>query len=425
MARVMRDRDMTTRRKHGALRSERHRPRFAIVMAVASGVLGFAGCAGPESTPGASSADGSLADMKPVTLTFTSNVPQAGALGQAQTFFGEEVERRTGGKIKVDNFFSGELMPGPEVLAGVGSGAASIGFVTPFYNPTETPITTWLEGLGNEVPKTIPNALMVATAAAQEMFLTNELLNAEFERHNTKVLSVASTGPYRLACTEPVTTLADAKGVTVRSQSDIWNGELKAMGMVPVGLALTEVYEGMQRGVVDCWASTEASFLDEGVMELVTDFTPVAMSAPVDSAIFIMNQDEWNALPEEAQMIVQQTMEAATWRWIGNQLDARVELAEMDDVTWRDPRALNEVIASHQQERVKRLLETAPASLSDPQSFVEEYRDLLTAYEDVLSDSTGAHPHEFDPESIRQAFRALADFDMEAYLEAVAERRNK
>ncbi|MCR2764352.1 TRAP transporter substrate-binding protein DctP [Microbacterium sp. zg.B48] len=401
------------------------RPRLRRVLATsvaAATLLALTACAGAGSEAEPSGEGGGLGDMTPVKLSFTTNVPAAGALGRAQTYFGEEVEKRSDGKITVENYFSGELLPGNEVLGGVGSGIASIGFVTPFYNPTETPITYWMEGLGNELPHEIPASMTVGTAATQDLFESNEALNAEFEAQNVKVLSVANTGPYRLACTKPIETPADAAGVTVRSNSEIWNGELASIGMVPASIPLTEVYEAMQRGVIDCWASTEASFIDEGVMEFVTDFTPVNMSAPVSTAIFIMNLDEWNALPEEAQEIVQATMADALWQWNANQIAARAEIAGLENVEWHDPSDLNDVIFEHQDQRVENLAANAPSTLDDPEAFIAEYRALLEEYSAVL-DGVGATAHDLDAESIRDAYLALPDFDLEAYLDAVAEHR--
>src|SRR3546814_2387778 len=64
-------------------------------------------------------------------------------------------------------------------------------------------------------------------------------------------LSAVSATPYHLLCTKAVKSLADLKGLKVRAASSS-AALVQALGATPVNVAVTEIYEALQRGQVDC-----------------------------------------------------------------------------------------------------------------------------------------------------------------------------
>src|SRR5690606_31004763 len=60
------------------------------------------------------------------------------------------------------------------------------------------------------------------------------------------------TGNAVLACAEPLTTLEDLKGKQIRVGPQAQFGQIEALGATPVAVAFADLYESLQRGIVDC-----------------------------------------------------------------------------------------------------------------------------------------------------------------------------
>lgn len=97
---------------------------------------------------------------------------------------------------------------------------------------------------------------------------------------------------------ESMTTGLDLSGVKMRSTGS-YNAFFKAMGATPVNMSATEIYTGLQRGVVEGFAWPQGSLSKMGVQKLIKyrvypGFFNVAN-------LVIINLDKLNALPNATQ----------------------------------------------------------------------------------------------------------------------------
>ncbi len=77
-------------------------------------------------------------------------------------------------------------------------------------------------------------------------------VQAEYDAANLHPFLFRGLPQYRLICSKPVKTLEDFKGLKVRTFGTFHPVMFAALGAVPVNMELTETYEGLQRGAVDC-----------------------------------------------------------------------------------------------------------------------------------------------------------------------------
>lgn len=382
--------------------------------AVGALVLLFAsGCsAGGSASPTGGSDGGGLEDMEPITLTYASHQSGASAsVGPPFEAFAERVFDESDGKITIEPYFDSTLLPGPEILAGVGDGVADIGDIFAGYYPEALPVSNWLLAMGSLATGPVPEALVGGSAALNEFSATEPSFSDQWTERNVKPLWVGmSSADYSLLCVNPIESAADAEGLRVRVGSPVWQAELEALGMVPVTLPLSEVYEGLQRGVIDCVNSSAISMVNAGYWDVAKHFYPLSMSA-TNGLANVINLDVWNSLPPAAQTIL--TEASAQW-WLDYQLAIMdvldrfgTEGPSEHGIIAHDPRPLDKVILAHQKQVIENIVDTAPPGVEDPQAFVDNYIAALEKWNARAAEALGI---ERDPSEDRDGDAVMAEY---------------
>jgi TRAP-type C4-dicarboxylate transport system substrate-binding protein len=366
-------------------------------------------------------AAGGLDDMEPIVLTMNEINPEASVIGRAWTAFMDEVEEKSDGKITFDTYWSAALLPGNEMLTGVSSGVVDMGQILPNNFPQELPVGNLMIQMGSMPSDSFPLGTLQGAAAAQEMYATSDELQAELEGANMTALAVVFPYiQYDLLCTTPIDTPADAAGKRVRTPGGVWNGELEALGMVPVPMPFGETYEALQRGVIDCVALMPAANMDSGLVEIAKEFTPVAMSGFL-GAYLGFNLDTWNSLPVEAQQILQ---DAAVLWWqeyqggaIGRYADMAIDGPKYFDLVYHDPSELDEIVIEAQEDALAALGASDVPGVEDTAAFIDSYQELLDKWSGILTDDLGLEELPRDADSIRDSWSTGRGFDIAPIVE--------
>lgn len=254
--------------------SSRSKSKSMVVLAAASSLaLVLAGCT--DGGDGGGTGGGSLADMEPVVLTLSDPTPPSGPGWLGSQAFMEYITEQTDGKVTFETYYGGSLIPATETLAGVGSGLADVGFLANTWNPEDLPISNLFNrGGGSQNDVSFPLGYFQGYLAAQDFSVNNELLQAEYEENNVHLLSMVGSLNYNLLCTSEISTPAQAEGKRVRVGGATWGAEVEALGASQTFLDVTEMYEGLQRGVVDCVSLQAQSYVDYSLWEVATHYTP-------------------------------------------------------------------------------------------------------------------------------------------------------
>ena len=168
----------------------------------------------------------------------------------------KEVEKRTTGKVKVQTFPGGTLLPAKNIFDGVISGMADIGNFAMSYQPGRFPVSEAID---------LPVGFANARVASLVLFDLIEKYNAkEFEK--VKVLTLFTCPPADLMTSKPVKSLKDLKGMEIRisgTSVDV----LKNVGGSGIAMPQSDTPEALQKGVVKGNVSS---------MEVLKDFNYAA-----------------------------------------------------------------------------------------------------------------------------------------------------
>ncbi|MDM8523633.1 TRAP transporter substrate-binding protein [Desulfococcaceae bacterium HSG8] len=231
-----------------------------------------------------------------VKLTYSNFFPPTHIQSKLAEDWCKEVEKRTGGKVKVEYYAGQTLTKARQCYDGVVEGLSDIGFSVLAYTKGRFPVMSVVDlPLGYTSGK-------VATKVINEVY--GKFKPKEFD--NTQVMYLHAHGPGLVHTKgKAVRKLEDMKGLKVRGHGTSAL-VVTALGGTPVPKPMPETYQMLQKGVVDGGAYPLESNKGWKLGE-VTDYCTGAFSAAYTTSFFVvMNKDKWNALPEDARKVIEE-----------------------------------------------------------------------------------------------------------------------
>jgi tripartite ATP-independent transporter DctP family solute receptor len=173
------------------------------------------------------------------------SVAQNSHQGVAIDVFAREVEKRTGGRIKIQNFYSGSLGGERESIEAVQLGTQELTFTSTGPVPNFVPAARILD---------IP-FLFRDKAHARAVLdgpIGQDMLK-EFESKGFKALAWGENGVRHMTNSKrPVNTPDDLKGLKMRTmENPVHVAAYKGFGIVTTPMAFPEVFTALQQGTVD------------------------------------------------------------------------------------------------------------------------------------------------------------------------------
>ena len=204
-----------------------------------------------------------------------------------------ELEKRTGGRAKVDYYAGGTLLTSEAIFDGVIDGIADIGYSHVYYTSGRMPVT---ECAG--LPLGYPSA-WVSGHALNDFY--REFKPKEFDE--VKVLWMNTSTPSGIStATKPVRTLEDLKGLTLRAPG-LAGEVIAALGGTPAPTPMTEVYDAISKGVLDGEASNFETLKTFKFAEVVKYETSVWQITNPYPFYVAMNKDSYNKMPSDIKVI--------------------------------------------------------------------------------------------------------------------------
>ncbi len=263
------------------------------------------------------------ADYPQMSLRMAHFGPKVFVQSGIDQWFADEIERRSDGKIKIRIFWGGSAGQPLEILGMVGSGAVDLGAVPQAYYANELPLI----GAPNAVPHVF-RTREAAIAVSEGLARDNADVQAELRRNNVKPLFFHPMNPYYPLCTGQVRTMEDFKGLKIRSfgafQPPMWD----ALGAVGVNVLPSDIYEGLQRGRLDCGFFSTDLYKVTKLYE-VAKYLSTAGVGPVATWPIWVNLEKWeNEYPEEVKALFTQVALEAQQRSLDAIAEAETEALE-------------------------------------------------------------------------------------------------
>jgi len=119
-----------------------------------------------------------------------------------------------------------------------------------------------------------------------------------------------------LSTTKPLKSLADIKGLKIRTAGD--DGVLfSRMGASVVSLATQEVYESTKRGVIDGYQlSTPANDYSLAMHEVIKYAYLSSVRQPSEYHTILFNKDVWAKLSDADKALIEESVLAEAWRYM-------------------------------------------------------------------------------------------------------------
>lgn len=230
--------------------------------------------------------------QKVITLNYSNFFPAPHKNSVLAQQYCKEIEKRSGGKVKITYFPGGTLTPAAQTYDNVVKGIADIGESCFAYTRGKFPMMETLD---------LPLGYKSGVSA------TN-LANAFYEKYqpkelaDVKVLWLHAHGPGILHTKKPVYKLEDMKGMKIRA-TGLAAKVVQALGAAPVGTTMPETYDALRTGVADGAMAPVESLQGWKWGEVVKSTTQNFGSAYTTAMFIVMNKAKWNSMPPDIQKI--------------------------------------------------------------------------------------------------------------------------
>ena len=216
----------------------------------------------------------------PATNFHTENIVQ----------FAADVDKATGGKLKIQVHPGASLFKAPEIKRAVQSGQAQIGEIL-------------ISGYSNEDPvfgvDSVPFLATSYSDAAKLWRVSRKALEERFAKQGMKVLYAVPWPPQGIYTNKPIATVADMKGLKMRAYNPATAKIAELVGAQPVTVQAAELAQAMTTGVVNANITSGATGVDTKAWEHVKYYYDTQAWLPKN--VVFVSQKAWDALDKATQ----------------------------------------------------------------------------------------------------------------------------
>ena len=234
---------------------------------------------------------------KPINLIFSSYLKKGFTNNLTCQFWMEEVTRRTNGRVRFKTFYNGSLLKGSEALPGCCRGMCDLTLCPDAYSADRHPLS-------------MVQALVFLTDkmdsyvnACNRIFNEEPLLIEEMSRNNVHFLANIPVSSMILGAREKIDSLEKLKDKRVRCMAMVAEG-FQYLGATPVGLSLGEVYDGLDKGVIDAYSHTDFTLASMYKLYEVAPYMHDTGFGHFGGMFLVINEKKWNSLPDDVRKIM-------------------------------------------------------------------------------------------------------------------------
>jgi TRAP-type mannitol/chloroaromatic compound transport system substrate-binding protein len=222
-----------------------------------------------------------------------------------------DLKEMTDGRMDIQLYGVGTLVGAFDQLDAMGSGIFECGFNAPAYYAGKDPAFAALFSLMNIWENTTDVKLWMYYFGGME--LAREL----YGKYGVYYAGPALVGAEPIMSKVPIRSLADLKGIKIRTAGGLTSTLFSELGASPVKLPGSELYTGLDTGVVDAAEFVSlAENMDLGLHEVTEYVLYPSFHGNTATCDFTINQKRWDRLPAD--------LKAAITSWM-YELDARFD----------------------------------------------------------------------------------------------------
>ena len=242
-----------------------------------------------------------LAENKPIIIKYAYYIPSTSSSAEAIKYFAEEVEKRTGGRVKVKIYWSQSLVKFKDAIDAVGTGLADAAAIAPAYAPAKLPLASVASA-----PFCMKNYYTGHTAFV-DLYNDSDYsaLRDEFKGANMVLLSSFAGSSIDFIAKNPINGVDDLKGIKIRSPAFPYNDLYSNLGWIPVSVSWPSVYEALMRGTIGAATTYPNSSIEFKFVEVAKHHTNNRFGNS-GGGCEVINLKLFNSLPDDIQKIIKQ-----------------------------------------------------------------------------------------------------------------------
>lgn len=235
----------------------------------------------------------------------------------------EEVAAATDGTVTIETHPAGALTAPEDAYENAAAGAIDIGWALNGYTPGRFPLTDVVE---------MPFTFESATQATDALWgLYEEFPEFQEEYGDVKVLALYTHDVGNLYTVGNEITEPDLSGLTLRAPSPTLTAVIEAMGGAGVGMPAPELYDSLDRGVIDGLMIGDTGVNSFALYEVVDHVT--VGNFFVGAEFIVMNQGAWDSLSSAQQDAIDGLI-GREWSQVGAESYDRGNQEDVDFEEW-------------------------------------------------------------------------------------------
>ncbi|WP_017727558.1 TRAP transporter substrate-binding protein [Halalkalibacterium ligniniphilum] len=212
--------------------------------------------------------------------------------------FSEEVAEATEGRVSFQLYPGGALGGPAETFDNIVTGIMDSGWGLQGYNTGKWEVHSVLQ-----LPFLAEGNAAELSVVAQQLYEEFPVIQAEYD--DVKLMWVHAADPYAIVTKgKQVKSIEDVRGLRLRTPSVEGGKMIESWGATPVSMPAPEIYDAMQKGVIDGGVLPVAALADFNLFDVV-DYVTIGN---FNTALFyvVMNNSSWDRISAEDQAIIEE-----------------------------------------------------------------------------------------------------------------------
>jgi len=242
--------------------------------------------------------------QQPIVIKFSHVVAIDTPKGKGAERFKQLAEERSGGRVKIDVYPNSQLFKDGEEMEALQLG--SVQMLAPSVSKFGPLGVREYEAF--DIPYIFPDKAVLARVTEGPV---GAGLFRKLEAKGIVGLAYWDNGFKVMTSSKPLRNPTDARGQKLRIQSSkVLDSQMRALGAIPQVMAFSEVYQGLQTGVVDGTENTPSNVYSQKTHE-VQKYLTVTNHGYIGYAV-IANKKFWDGLPPDLRTVLEGAMRDAT-----------------------------------------------------------------------------------------------------------------
>jgi TRAP-type C4-dicarboxylate transport system substrate-binding protein len=324
------------------------------------------------------------------SMEFNANVFYNEAVPMSGVGYGEwaeNLEKLSNGALKAKVFYGGVLAPPNASLTAVSDGLAEVGHIPAMYTPSDLPVSNLL----HELSANFTDSLAIMAALTEYNF-TNKELQDQYKKWNLFFAGAYSTPEYRIFCRDKVTTLNEMKGKKIRTLGAGSALLVEQMGGIPVNVPSSEMYSGLEKGILDCAANAVSDLKARSLWDVSEHTTMISLGIFYVGPQWGVRTSFWDKLDVEARKAFFRACAVGMPRIYQDYKasnDAAMQEASGHGVTFHEPsQEMADMIKKFEASNIERAIKVGKENgmVADPEKFIADFIALYEKWVKLLAD---------------------------------------